>query len=85
MNKNQINFFLHKNSVKNYFFKFYQNYRVRLFIPLRVSTHNQNDCHDIAEILLKIALNTVLLTLTPVVKGFQIMADRIIREQSFKS
>jgi hypothetical protein len=36
LNKNQINFFLHKKSVKNYFYKFCQNCRVRLFIPLRL-------------------------------------------------
>jgi hypothetical protein len=30
-----------------------------------VSFTNKTDCHDIAEILLKVALNTIILTLTP--------------------
>ena len=31
------------------------------------SSTNKNDCHDIAEILLKVALNTITLTLTPII------------------
>ena len=30
-----------------------------------VSSANKTDCHDIVEILLKVALNTIILTLTP--------------------
>ena len=34
-----------------------------------VSSHNKNDCHDITEILLKVVLSIVLLTLTPEIQG----------------
>jgi N-acetylglutamate synthase-like GNAT family acetyltransferase len=36
---------------------------------LRVSSHNKNDCHDIAEILLKVALSIVPLALNPKILG----------------
>jgi hypothetical protein len=34
-----------------------------------VSSTNKTDCHDITEILLKVALNTIILTLTLISKG----------------
>ena len=41
----------------------------RWFSP--VSSTNQTDRHDITEILLKVALNFITLTLTPGIHGFQ--------------
>jgi hypothetical protein len=38
--------------------------RLVVFCVLRVSSNNKTDCHNIVEILLKVALNTIALTLT---------------------
>jgi hypothetical protein len=34
-----------------------------------VSSHNENDSHDIAEILLKVVINTLTLALNPKILG----------------
>jgi hypothetical protein len=48
---------------KNYVIKFVSNLgQVGGFLGTPVSSTNTNDCHDIAEILLKVALNTITIT-----------------------
>jgi hypothetical protein len=53
-------------SIQNNVIKFVNDLRqVGGFSPgTKVSSTNKTDCHDITEILLKVALNTITLTLT---------------------
>jgi hypothetical protein len=41
------------------------------FPDIAVSSINKFDCHDIAEILLKVALNTITPILTPIYKRLE--------------
>ena len=45
-----------------------QSVNLSLFTP--VSSTNKSDCHDITEILLKVALNTITLTLILMRQGY---------------
>jgi len=47
-----------------------------------VSSTNKTDCHDITEILLKVALNTLTLTLTLTFKDYQMLKKKIINVSS---
>ena len=50
-------------SIQHYVIKFASDFRqVSGFLRVPVSSTNKTDCHDITEILLKVALNTINLT-----------------------
>ena len=53
--------------MQHYVIKFISDLSGRWFSPgQRVSSSNKTDRHDIAEILLKVALNAIILTRNPV-------------------
>jgi len=67
---NDTNFISYRNNVRDKinrnYIKFVRNLRqVIAFFPVNpVSSRRKTDCHDIAEILFKVALNSITLTLT---------------------
>jgi hypothetical protein len=50
-----------------------------------VSSLNKTDCHDITEILLKVTLNMITLTLTQSIKNIKLISQIVVNQTTIRS